>query len=76
MSSEEEPNNSDVLILNVNLFKITTSLAIICVILSYFTDKYEYIRNVYNCLLTILIYNNLIFIYLVYKRIKELWKNY
>jgi len=77
MNLEQEPPNQDErLILNVDLFKINIWIGIISFILSYFTDKYDYIANIYNCLVTIFIYNNLIFIYTVYLRIRDIWKNY
>lgn len=60
--SEEENEKQPTIFINVNLFKVNLSMMIICVLLSYFKEEYEYIRIVYNCLVTLLIYNNLIFI--------------
>ena len=65
--SEEENEKQPTIFINVNLFKVNLSMMIICVLLSYFKEEYEYIRIVYNCLVTLLIYNNIIFIYFVYK---------
>lgn len=66
MPEEKEPT----IYINVNLFKINLSMMIACVLLSYFKDEYEYIRFVYQSLVTLLVYNNLIFIYVVYKNLK------
>jgi hypothetical protein len=66
MSEEKEPT----IYINVNLFKVNLSMMIACVLLSYFKDQYEYIRFVYQSLVTLLVYNNLIFIYVVYKNLK------
>lgn len=52
--------------INISLSKINFTLGITCVLLSFFTDEYAYLRTVYNCLFTILIYNNLVFIYILY----------
>lgn len=68
--SEEENEKQPTIFINVNLFKVNLSMMIVCVLLSYFKEEYEYIRLVYNCLVTLLIYNNLIFIYVVYKNLK------
>lgn len=68
--SEEENEKQPTIFINVNLFKVNLSMMIVCVLLSYFKEEYEYIRIVYNCLVTLLIYNNLIFIYVVYKNLK------
>jgi hypothetical protein len=70
-----EEDDQDVFRVNVNLTKLNVSMVCICVLLSYFIDQYEYLRIVYNCLITIFIYNNLIFFYLVYRQIKKTWKN-
>jgi len=70
--SEEETEKQPTIFINVNLFKVNLSMMIVCVLLSYFKEEYEYIRIVYNCLVTLLIYNNLIFIYVVYKNLKGL----
>ena len=75
MRLDKDPDNTPVMLVNVNLVKVNVSMVCICVLLSYFIDKYEYARIVYNCLTTIFIYNNLIFIYLVYKQLKSSWKN-
>lgn len=72
--NKEDPDRGPVFLLNINLVKINVAMVFTCVILSIFMEKYEYLRVVYNCLITILIYNNLIFIYLVYQNIKGLWK--
>jgi hypothetical protein len=74
MNLEEDPDKGAVFLVNVNLVKINVSMVLTCVLLSIYMEQYEYLRVVYNCLITILIYNNLIFIYLVYKNIKDLWK--
>lgn len=74
MNKEEDPDSNSVFIVNVNLVKINVAMVFTCVILSMYMEKYEYLRVVYNCFITILIYNNLIFVYLVYKNIKDLWK--
>lgn len=72
--NNEDPEKRETFIINVNLVKINVSMVVLCVLLSYFMEQYEYVKVVYNCLITILIYNNLIFIYLVYQNIKGLWK--
>lgn len=74
MNLEEDPDKGAVFLVNVNLVKINVSMVLTCVLLSIYMEQYEYLRVVYNCLITILIYNNLIFVYLVYKNIKDLWK--
>lgn len=52
--------------INISLSKINFTLGISCVLLSFFTDEYAYLRTVYNSLFTILVYNNLVFIYILY----------
>jgi hypothetical protein len=70
----EEENNSrhPTLEVNFNLIKVNAGMVILCVILSLFKQEYEYIRFVYNSLITILIYNNLVFGYIVYKNLRNL----
>lgn len=72
--NNEDPEKRETFIINVNLVKINVSMVVLCVLLSYFMEQYEYAKVVYNCLITILIYNNLIFLYLVYTNIRSLWK--
>jgi hypothetical protein len=72
----EDPYNNNTqqptLFINFNLIKVNVSMVIACVLLSYFKAEYEYINAVYNILLTILIYNNLVFLYIIYKNLKSL----
>jgi len=75
MNQEEDPDKPAVLFINVNLLKINVSMVFLCVLISMFMEKYDYLKVVYDCLITILIYNNLIFIYMVYKNLKDLWRN-
>jgi hypothetical protein len=67
---EEKPAT---LYLNVNIFRFNLYTMLICIALSYFKNDYEYVNSVYNCLVTLFIYNNMIFLYVVYNAIKETW---
>jgi hypothetical protein len=60
---EEEPKIFNI---NVNLSKINITLVITCILLSFYKNDYEYVRAVYNSLFTILIYNNIVFIYILF----------
>lgn len=66
----EENQKDPTIYLNVNLFKVNIAMMVVCILLSYFKDEYEFIKIVYNCLITLFIYNNVIFIYVVYKSLK------
>jgi hypothetical protein len=63
---DQENEKEPVFTINISLSKINFALAISCVLLSFFTDEYAYLRTVYNCLFTILVYNNLVFVYILY----------
>ena len=74
----EDKNEQEVSVVipfNVNLGKVNLWMIVVCVVLSLFMNEYEFLRTIYNCLITILIYNNAIFIYLMFSKIKRTWKN-
>ena len=68
----QNDRDEPVFTININLGKINALLAITCVLLSLFKEQYDYINGVYNCLFTILIYNNIVFIYILYLNRKSL----
>lgn len=71
-NNEDSPEIQKTFYINFNLSKINLTLVVTCIILSIFKAQYEYIRAVYDSLLTILIYNNIVFIYLLYINRKSL----
>ena len=65
-NNEEESN----VVININIGKLNFVLAVICIILSYYKD-HQYAKATYDCLFTILIYNNIVFLYVLYLNIKN-----
>ena len=68
---EEEENTESIFTLRFNLIKINISLLIVCILLSFFTEKYQFVELVYNSLLTIFVYNNIVAVYVVFLKFKR-----
>lgn len=67
MNNEEDPNqDTPTLTINFNIFKFNLVAAIIGVTLSYFKANSEYIKAVYDSIILLTIYTNVVVIYLLY----------
>lgn len=66
MNNEEEPETAQPLSIDLNIFKFNSYTAIAAVILSIFNKDNDYINAVYDSLILIIIYTNLLFVYILY----------
>lgn len=66
MNNQEDPDESPKLIVDFNLVKFNTYGVIAAVILSIFKHNNDYINAVYDSLILIIIYTNLLLIYILY----------
>ena len=66
MNNQEDPDQSPKVIINFNLFKFNSYSGITAVVLSIFKHNNDYINAVYDSLILIIIYTNLLLIYILY----------
>jgi hypothetical protein len=66
MSNEEDPDESPQLSININIAKFNSYTVIAAVLLSIIKNNNDYINAVYDSLVLIIIYTNLLFIYIFY----------
>lgn len=66
MNNNEEPETESQIVINFNLIKFNSYAVIAAVFFSFFKDNNNYINAVYNSLIIITIYTNLLFIYILY----------
>lgn len=66
MSNEEDPDESPQLSININIAKFNSYTVIAAVLLSIIKNNNDYINAVYDSLILIIIYTNLLFIYIFY----------
>ena len=66
MSNEEDPDESPQLSININIAKFNSYTVIVAVLLSIIKNNNDYINAVYDSLFLIIIYTNLLFIYIFY----------
>ena len=66
MNNEEDPEESPNIIINFNIFKFNSYTVIAAVLLSIIKNNNDYITAVYDSLILIILYTNLLFIYILY----------
>lgn len=66
MSNEEDPDEYPQLSININIAKFNSYTVIAAVLLSIIKNNNDYINAVYDSLVLIIIYTNLLFIYIFY----------
>jgi hypothetical protein len=64
--NDDEEESEPQLTINLNLVKFNSYSVIAAILLSIFKNHYEYINAVYHSLILIIIYTNLLFVYILY----------